>query len=521
MASAAIAAFSVPAELRVEKTRSFYGLSVFSDEWSKAICMHSEWPVHFFVPLGQMDAAERAIAAWPGGAGSRCLVFPLDDFPRACSRTDYVAVHCPLGPRIGSLGSVVHCASPTPVPVTVTHHSVSYPMMLDMVLQQLLGDVRPWDAIVCPSHASMAAHKAIVTHLSSWVADVHGITIAPQNRWRVIPHGVDIARYQPLAKSIGRQVLGLPEDAILLLAPGRIATMDKADLLPLLRVVSELDGRVHLAISGADSNGSVADLRRFLQPLGLSARVHVFTDVPPALMVLLYQAADVAVFVYDNVQESFGMAITEAMACGLPCIVSAWNGLREVVVDGEDGYHIPTYYTPTARLDQMAEMEELHAANHLRLAQVTAIDLRALRDVLERLVADPPRIAAMSAKAREHARAEYAWDKVIAKYENLWVECKEEARRSAYRTNPGPRFPLSEIFRHYGAPLPEDFIVSPERPAIAWESCYSRFPDLPHAVSRHDVAAILTGPGRADRSPELSQARAWALKHGYIQVAAP
>ena len=41
-------------------------------------------------------------------------------------------------------------------------------------------------------------------------------------------------------------------------------------------------------------------------------------------------------------QESFGLTPIEAMAAGLPRVISDWDGYRDSVNDGEDGFLIRT-----------------------------------------------------------------------------------------------------------------------------------------------------------------------------------
>jgi len=58
---------------------------------------------------------------------------------------------------------------------------------------------------------------------------------------------------------------------------------------------------------------------------------------------LALAAADIAVSLVDNPQETFGLAVAEAMAAGLPSVVSdASPGPLEMVNDGEHGLVVPT-----------------------------------------------------------------------------------------------------------------------------------------------------------------------------------
>ena len=52
-------------------------------------------------------------------------------------------------------------------------------------------------------------------------------------------------------------------------------------------------------------------------------------------------AADLALSLVDNTQETFGLAVAEAMAAGLPVVASNWNGYRDLIRHGVDGYLVP------------------------------------------------------------------------------------------------------------------------------------------------------------------------------------
>ena len=43
----------------------------------------------------------------------------------------------------------------------------------------------------------------------------------------------------------------------------------------------------------------------------------------------IWSAADIFVSLVDNIQETFGLAPLEAMAAGLPTVVSDWDGFRD------------------------------------------------------------------------------------------------------------------------------------------------------------------------------------------------
>jgi glycosyltransferase involved in cell wall biosynthesis len=57
-------------------------------------------------------------------------------------------------------------------------------------------------------------------------------------------------------------------------------------------------------------------------------------------------AADLFISLADNIQETFGLTPVEAMAAELPVLVTDWDGYRETVRDGMDGFRIPTWMPP-------------------------------------------------------------------------------------------------------------------------------------------------------------------------------
>jgi glycosyltransferase involved in cell wall biosynthesis len=55
-----------------------------------------------------------------------------------------------------------------------------------------------------------------------------------------------------------------------------------------------------------------------------------------------WAGADIFCSLSDNIQETFGLVPLEAMAAGLPVVVSDWDGYKDTVQDGVEGYRIPT-----------------------------------------------------------------------------------------------------------------------------------------------------------------------------------
>jgi hypothetical protein len=162
----------------------------------------------------------------------------------------------------------------------------------------------------------------------------------------------------------------------------------------------------------------------------------------------------------DNVQETFGLTPIEAMAAGLPTIVSDWNGYRDSVRHDIDGFRIPTVLPPSGMGLDLAwgQLSETlpYGAYVAHTAMTTAIDVDACTQALTTLITNPELRTRMGANARQRAEQVYDWSVVIAAYETLWQELAE-IRAIAPEAVPlapnEPPYPLVDdpfrLFAHY------------------------------------------------------------------------
>jgi glycosyltransferase involved in cell wall biosynthesis len=151
---------------------------------------------------------------------------------------------------------------------------------------------------------------------------------------RTIHNGVSIAAYQAFESARGgiRKRLEIGKEEFLLVCVARLDTNKGIDILlsALARVVAE--GTPCKCVIVGDGPLEYL-LMHQVQATGLSN--HVFfegfqSDVRPYL-----QAGDA--FVLTSRLEGFPLAVLEAMACGLPCILTNVGGVAEAVTDGVHG----------------------------------------------------------------------------------------------------------------------------------------------------------------------------------------
>lgn len=176
--------------------------------------------------------------------------------------------------------------------------------------------------------------RALLTVVSAKVArdlERYGGT---ESRVTVIVHGIDVQRFNADARrklrALARRALGLPDGAFCLLLVGN--DWKNKGLPCVLEALGRLaSASVRLLVVGHDT---VDPYRSTLARLHLEDRV-VFLPLRPDVE-LYYAAADL--YVGPSLEDAFGMPPLEAMACGVPSIVSSQAGVSEVVTEGVDGF---------------------------------------------------------------------------------------------------------------------------------------------------------------------------------------
>ncbi len=138
----------------------------------------------------------------------------------------------------------------------------------------------------------------------------------------------------------------MPDEVAVLFA-GRLTFHAKAHPLPMLlgleRARAASGQAVALVVFGQFPNDAIAAAFREEAALfAPSVRLVVLDGADPANGPRAWAAADVFTSLSDNIQETFGLTPVEAMAAGLPCVVSDWDGYKDTVRDGVDGFRVPT-----------------------------------------------------------------------------------------------------------------------------------------------------------------------------------
>ena len=327
----------------------------------------------------------------------------------------------------------------------VTHTTASQ-IAMNEIAGLLREPVMPWDALVCTSTAVLETvrrvHEAETDYLRWRYGG--GLTVeGPQ--LPIIPLGVhcdDFAFSDP-RRVEGRQALGLDPDEVVALFVGRLVYHAKAHPYAMyrgLQLAAERTGkRVALVLCGWTPNERVEQVfRSGAAQFAPDVRLIFVEGRDPPRRDHAWAAADLFVTLADNIQETFGLTPIEAMAAGLPVVVTDWNGYRDTVRDGIDGFRVATWAPEPGMGAPLAAGHENGVMNYDRycgfVSATTAVDMAHLVDALAVLIGNPAIRRTMGDAGRKRARELFDWSVVFRQYQALWTDLN--ARRAAAGLDP-------------------------------------------------------------------------------------
>lgn len=160
---------------------------------------------------------------------------------------------------------------------------------------------------------------------------------ADPKRTHLIYNGIDLPPV-PEAQDT-RSHLGLaPESIVLAMVANLIPYKGHADLI---NALAQLDPSQpwEVVFIGNDSSHIQADLQQLARKAGIESRLHFLGKRDNVATIL--KCADIGLL--TSHEEGFSNAILEAMASGLPMVVTDVGGNAEAVHDGENGYVVPPH----------------------------------------------------------------------------------------------------------------------------------------------------------------------------------
>jgi len=324
-------------------------------------------------------------------------------------------------------------------------HTISSGPALATLCDLLTSPVQEWDALICTSTAARVAVLRQIEHHADYLEQRIGRRPVNPIQLPVLPLGVDVGRFERLgddaaARAAFRQRIGAAENDTVVLYFGRMAFHAKAHPAPMFlgaqRVARRLgpaDGRLHLVMTGQFPLKEIEEV--YHQGAALycpDVSVHFIDGTDRPLAEASWAAADLFVSLSDNIQETFGITPVEAMAAGLPCLVSDWDGYRDTVAHGETGMRVPTWLPLAGSGAGIADSYGQDMINYELFvgftSQMTTVDLPVFTDSLEALVRDPARRRRMGEAGRRRARRNYDWSVIVRGYQEIWADLADRRR---------------------------------------------------------------------------------------------
>jgi glycosyltransferase involved in cell wall biosynthesis len=264
-----------------------------------------------------------------------------------------------------------------------------------------------------------------VDRLGTWLQNfafgrgVHPVVIAEEcalsyervyksPRPSLIRNGIDISRYSAatVSRDEWRASHGFSSEDLLFLCVARFYLQKNHKML--IEAFASGPARIPNANLVLAGEGSLrGDIERQARDLGIAAKVHFLgrrEDVPEVLA-----ACDV--FALASLWEGNPLSVMEAMAAGLPAVVTAVGGVPELVASEKQGIVVPPG------------------------------DSLALSSALMRLATDPAMRRAMGLAAAKRAQAEFDDRNMVEAYESLYDELLSapvECRAGGFADNKRP-----------------------------------------------------------------------------------
>lgn len=191
----------------------------------------------------------------------------------------------------------------------------------------------------------------------------------------ILSHGLSLPVPLPNARQRLRQLLNVPEDEPVILFMSRLHPKKGLDyLIPALGKLEHQ--RFTFVLAGSGSADYQVEIDNLLVSAGIEERTYRSGFVEGEMKDLLLQGADI--FALTSYSENFGVAVLEAMAVGLPVVVTPGVALASVV-------------------------------EQYRLGYVAELDIAAIASTLEHCLNHPQTIKEMGASARQLVREQYSW----------------------------------------------------------------------------------------------------------------
>lgn len=227
----------------------------------------------------------------------------------------------------------LYISKKTGAPIVHTYHTLYEQYVTYLVPSKRLG-----------KHIVHFVTRSRLKHVNNVIAPTHKVKDALHsygiiNKISVVPSGISLEQHQkritPEERKEKRHALGIDDNQLVLINLGRLGT--EKNLEELLELFAKaLITNKNLVFLIVGDGPAKKSLEKMSESLGISNHV-IFTGmVAPTEVQDYYQLGDV--FVSASTSETQGLTYVEAAANGLPLLCRQDLCLKDVLIQGENGY---------------------------------------------------------------------------------------------------------------------------------------------------------------------------------------
>jgi len=407
-----------------------YGVEVATRGFYKAILRYGSFDeVHFFTFLPRDNITSEF------SSFKHLKIIPRRLLPQYIAKIKY-QIFFRSSPFITEIVNLRSRFATQPFPVCGYAFTISYHVLLkEMFLWNYFSSTMTFDSIVSPSRATRSALQNIDRLLKKRILVDFGLNLVRQHRFDYLPLGIDSEKYEAIGRFRARKNLNLPKEKIVILYLGRFSNYDKMVLTPLLSVYKKLISKnknLLFIFAGSNAQNKYGlELKKIANEIGILKNAHFYFNPSERKKMILYAASDIFVSPSDNIQESFGLTLIEAMASGLAVLASDWNGYRDIISHGEDGFLIPTLWADC--VDDISSTSDIFNSwerDHFLLAHSVCVNMQKMHYYLDLLVNNKNLRINLAYAAQKKIKQKYDWGVLIPRYERLWKRLYLLSRKS-------------------------------------------------------------------------------------------
>lgn len=318
-------------------------------------------------------------------------------------------------------------------------HTISTERVMRAFCELRVAPVMPWDAVIC---TSKAVYDSVTHQLDDFDDHLKFRFGSLPERFQlpIIPLGINTDDFVIPAgdRSRWRRDLGIPDDDVVVVSVARLSSFEKFDPIPMFMALQQAaaasERQVHLIGLGQFSDKVAQRLyQQGVAKYAPGVKFHHVDGAKDPNKRKAVAAADIFALPVDNIQETFGLSPVEAMAAGLPVVVTDWNGFKDTVTP-DCGFLIRTTGPSPGSMGREAERYDGKLDNYNQFiglaSQMTVVDIKQMADAFSALIQSPDLRAKMGAAGQKRARDHLDWKHIIPQYEDLWAELDQRRTRA-------------------------------------------------------------------------------------------